>query len=56
MDILAKYDNKVIDGNPGFVDMENENFQLKDDSSAWKLGFKRIPIEKIGLYRLMIED
>jgi hypothetical protein len=51
IDILAKYDNKVIDGDPGFVDMENKNFQLKDDSPAWKLGFKRIPIEKIGLYK-----
>jgi len=50
-DILEKYGNKVIDGNPGFVDIENENFQIKDDSPAWKLGFKRIPIEKIGLYK-----
>jgi hypothetical protein len=27
------------------------DFRLKPDSPAWKLGFKRIPIEKIGLYR-----
>ena len=51
MDILEKYDNKVIDVDPGFVDVENEDFQLKDDSPVWKLGFKRIPIEKIGLYK-----
>ncbi|MBM4083539.1 MAG: right-handed parallel beta-helix repeat-containing protein, partial [Planctomycetes bacterium] len=25
-------------------------FELRDDSPAWKLGFKRIPVEKIGLY------
>jgi len=43
-------DNMVIDVDPGFVDRENENFQLKDDSPAYKLGFKRIPIEKMGLY------
>jgi hypothetical protein len=26
-------------------------FQLRDDSPAWKLGFQRIPLEKIGLYK-----
>ncbi len=51
VDILEKYDNEVIDGDPSFVDVENENFQLKDDSPAWNLGFKRIPIEEIGLYK-----
>lgn len=47
---FEKYGNIVIDTDPGFVDLENENFQLKDDSPAWNLGFERIPIEKIGLY------
>ena len=28
---------------------DNMNFQLRDDSRAYKLGFKRIPVEKIGL-------
>jgi hypothetical protein len=32
------------------VDAEHGNFQLKDDSPALKLGFQRIPLEKIGLY------
>jgi len=50
-DILEKYGNKVIDVDPGFVDVGDEDFQLKGDSPAWKLGFKRIPIEKIGLYK-----
>ena len=43
-------DNMIVDVDPGFVDLENGNFQLKSDSPAYKLGFKRIPIEKIGLY------
>jgi hypothetical protein len=50
MDVLKKSGNMVIYENPGFVDLDNENFQLRDDSPAYKLGFKRIPIEDIGLY------
>ncbi len=34
---------------PGFVDLSRRDFRLKDDSPAWKLGFKKIPVEKIGL-------
>lgn len=36
-------------GDPLFVDAEKQNFQLKEDSPVWKLGFKKIPMEKIGL-------
>ena len=36
---------------PGFIDVDHENFQLREDLPAYKLGFKRIPIEKIGLYK-----
>ena len=43
-------DNTFMESDPGFVDVKNEKFQLKDDSPAYKLGFKKIPIEKIGLY------
>jgi hypothetical protein len=35
---------------PHFVDAANQKFQLRDDSPAWKIGFQRIPTEKIGLY------
>ncbi len=35
---------------PGFVDLAHKNFQLHEDSPAYRLGFKRIPLEKIGLY------
>ncbi len=43
------FQNNFIEGDPGFVDAENNNFQLKDDSPVFELGFQRIPIEKIGL-------
>jgi hypothetical protein len=39
------------EGDPGFVDAAAENFQLREDSPVWKLGFQRIPTEKIGLLR-----
>lgn len=41
--------NVFMTGDPGFVDLAGENFQLRPDSPAFRLGFKRIPIEKIGL-------
>ncbi len=44
--------NNLISGDPRFVDRKGHNFQLRSDSPAWKLGFERIPIERIGL----IED
>ncbi len=42
--------DNLIDEDPRFVDAENRDFRLRDDSPAWALGFQRIPIEKIGLY------
>lgn len=50
MDILKNNGNIVIDSDPGFVDPENGNFDFNENSPAYKLGFKRIPMEKIGLY------
>jgi len=41
--------DNLIDKDPHFVDRAKGNFQLRDDSPAYTLGFKRIPIEKIGL-------
>jgi len=41
--------DNLIDKDPHFVDRAKGNFQLRDDSPAYPLGFKRIPIEKIGL-------
>lgn len=42
--------NNLIDVDPKFVDEKNGNFQLRDDSPAWAIGFERIPVEKIGVY------
>ncbi len=56
-DITAKarayqtLEDNLTDADPRFVDYENNNFQLLPDSPAYALGFKRIPIEKIGLYQ-----
>jgi hypothetical protein len=46
----VKFEDNLLDADPRFVDAAAGNFQLRDDSPAWKLGFKRIPIDKIGLY------
>jgi hypothetical protein len=46
---LVKHDANLVDVDPHFVDAANGNFQLRDDSSAYKLGFERIPFERIGL-------
>ena len=44
--------NYVTLEDPGFVDAENKNFQLRDDSIVYQKipEFKKIPFEKIGLY------
>jgi hypothetical protein len=47
---LVTFQDNVLDQDPRFVDPEHHNFQLKDDSPAYKLGFERIPLDKIGLY------
>ena len=48
---LVTLEDNLINEDPKFVDEKAGNFQLRADSPAWKLGFQRIPIEKIGLYR-----
>jgi hypothetical protein len=40
--------DNFTEGDPGFVDSAHGNFQLRDDSPAYKLGFKPIPMEQIG--------
>jgi hypothetical protein len=47
---LTVFEDNLLDQDPRFVDAARLNFQLRDDSPAYKLGFKRIPIEEIGLY------
>jgi len=43
--------DNLIEADPCFVDAARGDFRLKDDSPAFKLGFKRIPFEKIGLVK-----
>ena len=48
---LTDQQDNLVDTDPLFVDAANGNFQLRDDSPAYKLGFQKIPAEKIGLYK-----
>ena len=45
------FQDNLLNEDPHFVDAANKDFRLKDDSPAWKLGFKPIPVEKIGPYQ-----
>ena len=48
---LVTIEKNLVDIDPKLVDEKSGNFQLRDDSPAWKMGFKRIPFETIGLYQ-----
>jgi hypothetical protein len=48
---LVTVKDNLMEGDPGLVAPEKEDFRLKNDSAALKLGFKPIPLEKIGLYQ-----
>lgn len=45
----AGFDESSIVADPLFVDAENDDYRLADDSPAWDLGFERIPVERIGV-------
>ncbi len=47
----VQFGENLLDQDPKFVDAERLNFQLREDSPAWTMGFERIPVEKIGLYQ-----
>jgi hypothetical protein len=49
---ITPANNLITDEDPGFVDAENMNFQLRPGSIVYKKipGFQRIPFERIGLY------
>jgi hypothetical protein len=47
-EMLNQRDN-YVGQDPGFVDLAKLNFQIKDESPVWALGFRRIPFESIGL-------
>lgn len=43
-------DKNSIIADPLFVDPQKDDYRLKSDSPAFKLGFKTIPVDKIGPY------
>lgn len=43
--------DNLLGVDPLLVNADKKNFQLRDDSPAFKMGFERIPVEKIGLTR-----
>ncbi len=43
------WDKNSIVADPLFVDWKNDDWRLKRKSPAFKLGFKKIPVEKIGI-------
>ena len=45
------FDRNSVVADPLFVDPDNDDYRLRPDSPAYKLGFKPIPVEKIGPYR-----
>ena len=45
------FDTNSSVADPMFVDPENDDYRLKPESPAFKLGFKPIPVEKIGPYK-----
>lgn len=47
---LVTIEDNLVNEDPTFVAPQAGNFQLREDSPAWKLGFQRIPVEKIGPY------
>lgn len=44
-------EHNLLDQDPHFVDAAKLNFQLKPDSPAYRIGFQRIPFDKIGRQR-----
>ncbi len=51
---MLRLENNLTNAAPSLVALPNDqsratDFQLKKDSPAWALGFRRIPVEQIGL-------
>jgi len=46
-----KIEHNLLDQDPLFVNAAKMDFRLKRNSPAWRIGFKPIPFEKIGLYK-----
>jgi hypothetical protein len=48
---LVTFTDNLLDEDPLFVDADGLDFRLRKDSPAWKLGFKPIPVDRIGVYK-----
>lgn len=46
---LLEFKDNLVKEDPLFVDASKQDFRLKAESPAFKLGFKEIPFDKIGL-------
>ena len=50
---IVAVQNNMVDEDPLFVDAEGQDFQLRVDSPAYEIGFKKIPADKIGPRRIL---
>jgi len=48
---LVRFEDNLVNDDPRFVDAAHLNFQLRKDSPAWKLGFKPIPVQSMGVHK-----
>lgn len=48
---FVKFEDNLIGADPHFAGKPPTDFRLADDSPAFKLGFRPIPFEKIGVYK-----
>jgi len=52
---IVAVQNNMVDEDPLFVDAEGLDFQLRVDSPAYEIGFKKIPADKIGPRRILLQ-
>lgn len=52
----AGFDSNSLIADPLFVAPEKDDFRLKPNSPAFKLGFKSIPVERIGIKNFTLAD
>ena len=45
----VQVEDNLVDVDPHFVGLDSEDFRLRNDSPAFKLGFEHFPIDRIGL-------
>ncbi|HSW44667.1 MAG TPA: right-handed parallel beta-helix repeat-containing protein [Phycisphaerae bacterium] len=50
-DKVVRIENNLVNEDPLFVDAARGDYRLKPESPAFKLGFKPIPVDRIGLYQ-----